>query len=372
MQSESTNSSLPVHPIEDVAYMEKSTLNAFIVMQIDGNITEKMSFTMNSCVSKLETCKYESYSLMKLTCSSPTKVRVLLNMCLKMMKCATGIQLVKLDKEDHYIIIGSKEKNIKQHYLYKVMVDASKQPDESNYVCHPFLSKIGRQLVEDQVNESTSEREREIQQECESEWAERKKYLESQLDLFLEKQTQFEETCAQREAQLSLREKQCDEREIQLQLQQQKCNDLEQELSTRKRKCNDQDVDIDMVTKKILKKNIFSDSISSAEYAANKFHSCIHDHLFTVPGTLAIVKKIKKNCDFFKDADQFLTSDILQDTEENAKKVLKRMALYYHPDKQEAETNNAWKHFASFAIKYVNDFRTKPYKKSAKSEWFPL
>lgn len=173
--------------MEDALYMEKSTLNALVVFQCDQGKNDKFSINEYNCSFKIESCKYDAHRLMRITCSTPTKVRVIMNMCIRMMKCQTGIHLVKLAKEDHYILIGSKEKRLKDHYLYAFMNKASKQPETTGYVGYSILSVSGNSMVQE-TGKTTLEQEKIL----------------------------FQEQCSKREEQLLKREQQCEEHEKQL------------------------------------------------------------------------------------------------------------------------------------------------------------
>lgn len=88
---------------------------------------------------------------------------------------------------------------------------------------------------------------------------------------------------------------------------------------------------------------------------------------------MQIYKEIKQNDIFRKDKEGFSTEGITKDTKDQAKKLAKKMLLYYHPDKNSASTTNEfWAQFATVITQRINNIKTQEWKRSRSGKLFPL
>jgi hypothetical protein len=82
---------------------------------------------------------------------------------------------------------------------------------------------------------------------------------------------------------------------------------------------------------------------------------------YSMRGTFEVIHFIKKNKDTLKDESGFNTDDIKEDNATASNKILLRMLVYYHPDKQDPALGEYWKKFAEHMTKKLNEARELPH-----------
>lgn len=82
---------------------------------------------------------------------------------------------------------------------------------------------------------------------------------------------------------------------------------------------------------------------------------------YSIHGTFEVIHFIKKNKEYLKDECGFNTDDIKEDTATTSNKVLLRMLVYYHPDKQDSSLGEYWKKLAEHMTRKLNEARELPH-----------
>lgn len=132
-----------------------------------------------------------------------------------------------------------------------------------------------------------------------------------------------------------------------------------------------------MNTKSKPNSHIFDDDARKANDAMDWVSELMQTYCAnTSMGTMQFLKKVLRIPAFRKDTVGILAVDINSDTLESANKVVRRMRLYYHPDKQnDPILNDLWRMFADHMTKALNEFNeimNQDFRPSPPQRLFPL
>ena len=384
--------------IESCSYQERSTSICLVCFSgINPFFVDSYAHLQYSSVTLVESCQHpelDNVTCMRVSLNNQLKVRSLVKMFKHLMTKNPSFHLLKVQEEEHCIITGSRESNIKIHKLFVCMEQARRYyAAGSSYCCKQFFNQVAEEAISrevaqrqqkllDELKVYIKEKTDEIKQQEEKLAA-----RERELKIREADETVRDETFKQRETLLTdclkKREELLTEREAEIKRLEDRLISRERELKQRELKfaASKNGTNHENKRKRPRKKfSMFCVSKINADLLLGEMKEYV-DNLtaalfsWNYVGTLYTIKQIKSDKRFLKDEEGFQTSDIKDDTPESARTLFKRLVLYYHPDKQDPSLGEGWLYFAETMTKYINEMRKYdfcPCSKSLVSKLFPI